>query len=116
MNTVLRTISLSLLILTTTISAWSQISLTTERYDTSRTGANLNETVLSTSNVNPNQFGKLYSYSVDGSVQAQPLYVPNLTVPGLGTYNALFVATMNDVVYAFDATSNATNGNGVLWK
>ena len=97
------------------IPAWSQITITTERYDTSRTGANLSETTLTTSNVNSTEFGKLYSYSVSGSVQAQPLYVPNLTLPGLGTYNVLFVVTMNDVVYALDADSNATNGNGVLW-
>src|SRR5581483_10258941 len=84
-------------------SAWSQVTLTTERYDTSRTGANLNETVLTASNVNVNGFGKLYSYAVDGSVQAQPLYVSNLSLPGLGTYNVLFVVTMNDVVYALDA-------------
>src|SRR5262249_49578786 len=96
-------------------STWAQINITTERYDNSRTGANLSETVLTTSNVNSAQFGKLYSYVVDGSVQAQPLYVSNLTIPGLGSRNVLFVVTMNDVVYAFDADSNATNG-GILWK
>jgi hypothetical protein len=96
-------------------STWAQINITSERYDNSRTGANLNETVLTTSNVNSTQFGKLYSYVVDGSVQAQPLYVSNLTIPSRGSYNVLFVVTMNDVVYAFDADSNATNG-GILWK
>src|SRR5712691_11549942 len=96
-------------------STWAQINITSERYDNSRTGANLNETVLTTSNVNSTQFGKLYSYVVDGSVQAQPLYVSNLTIPSRGSRNVLFVVTMNDVVYAFDADSNATNG-GILWK
>jgi len=93
----------------------AQINITTERYDNGRTGANLNEITLTTSNVNVSQFGKLYSYSVSGSVQAQPLYVPNLTLPGLGAHNVLFVVTMNDVVYALDADSNATNG-GILWS
>jgi len=65
--------------------------------------------------VNSTQFGKLYSYVVDGSVQAQPLYVSNLTIPAQGSHNVLFVVTMNDVVYAFDADSNGTNG-GILWK
>jgi hypothetical protein len=96
-------------------STWAQINITTQRYDNSRTGANLNETVLTTSNVNSAQFGKLYSYVVDGSVQASPLYVSNLAIPGRGTRNVLFVVTMNDVVYAFDADSNATNG-GILWQ
>jgi hypothetical protein len=112
--------SLSALLLLTvlgpaTTSTWAQINITTQRYDNARTGANLNETILNTSNVNSSQFGKLYSYVVDGSVQASPLYVSNLAIPGRGTRNVLFVVTMNDVVYAFDADSNATNG-GILWK
>src|ERR1700733_13962960 len=96
-------------------SAWAQVSVTTERNDLSRTGANLDETTLNTSNVNVNQFGKLYSYTVDASVYAQPLYVPNVVIPGQGTYNVLYVATMNDSIYAFNADSNAVNG-GVLWS
>ena len=117
MKTSPRAICLCLLFLAATVPAWSQVAITTQLYDTSRTGANLNETILTTSNVNSAQFGKLYSYTVSGSVHAQPLYVPNLSLPGLGIYNVLFVVTMNDVVYAFDADSNVTgpNGNGVLW-
>jgi hypothetical protein len=90
-------------------------SVTTERNDGSRTGANLSETILNTSNINVGQFGKLYSYAVDGSIYAQPLYVPNVVIPGQGTHNVLYVATMNDVIYAFDANSNAANG-GLLWS
>ena len=115
MNTRSRAICQCSFFLCVVIQTWSQVAITTERYDSSRTGSNLSETTLTTSNVNSTQFGKLYSYSVSGSVQAQPLYVPNLTLPGLGPYNVLFVVTMNDVVYALDADSNATNGNGVLW-
>jgi len=118
MKTAIRTVS-ALLFLSlfgpAIASTWAQINITTQRYDNSRTGANLNETVLTTSNVNPAQFGKLYSYVVDGSVQASPLYVSNLAIPGRGSRNVLFVVTMNDVVYAFDADSNVSNG-GILWK
>src|SRR3984957_9040330 len=96
-------------------SAWAQVSVTTERNDLSRTGANLNETTLTKSNVNVNQFGKLYSYAIDGSIYAQPLYVPNVLIPSQGTHNVVYVATMNDVIYALDADSNAVNG-GALWK
>jgi len=95
--------------------ARAQVNVTTERNDTSRTGANLNETALTTSNVNVNQFGKLYSYTIDGSIFAQPLYVPSVVIPSQGTHNVVYVATMNDVIYALDADSNAVNG-GVLWK
>jgi len=85
----------------------AQINITTERYDQSRLGANLNETQLNTSNVNVNTFGKLWSYQVSGSVYAQPLYVQNVTIPGKGTHNVLYVVTMNDIVYAFDADSSS---------
>jgi hypothetical protein len=104
-----------LVVIGTAFPLWSQVAILTERYDSFRTGANLGETVLNTSNVTADQFGLLYSYTVDGSIQAQPLYVPNLTIPGLGTFNVLFVVTMNDVIYAFNADSNSPKG-GILWS
>ena len=73
------------------------------RYDPGTTGANPRESILNATNVRVAGFGKLYSYYVDGAVYAQPLYVPALEVPGRGRHNVLFVATMNDKVYAFDA-------------
>src|SRR5262245_7135948 len=80
-----------------------------QRYDTSRTAATLEETDLTTSSVNANKFGKIFSRSVLGSVYAQPLYVPSLTIPGQGTHDVVFVATMHNTVYAFDANDpNAT--------
>src|SRR5690348_10686008 len=84
--------------------AKAQIDVVTERYDDLRTGANLAETELNTSNVNVDSFGKLWSYTVSGSVYAQPLYVRNVDIAG-GTHNVLYVVTMNDIVYAFDADS-----------
>jgi hypothetical protein len=83
------------------------IDVVTERYDDARLGANLLETQLDTSNVGVDTFGKLWSYTVSGSVYAQPLYVHDLAIPGQGTHNVLFVATMNDMLYAFDADSSA---------
>ena len=85
----------------------------TANYDNNRTNANLHEVILNTNNVNPTQFGKLFSFPVDGQVYAQPLYVPGLTFPGKGTRNALFVATMSNSVYAFDA--DAATGTAPLW-
>jgi hypothetical protein len=39
---------------------------------------------------------------VDSDVFAQPLYVPGVSIAS-GSHNVLYVATMNDTVYAFDA-------------
>ena len=91
----------------------AQVNVLTYHNDNARTGANLGETTLTLSNVNSSQFGKLFSYPVDGYVYAQPLYMSNLAIPGQGTRNVVFVATQHDSVYAFDADGNAP---GQLWK
>ena len=90
--------------------ALAQTSVTTAQYDNARTTANLNETVLNTSNVSVNQFGRLFSRSLDGSLYAQPLYVANVAipgngtnVPGFGTHNVVYLATLHNTVVAFDA-------------
>ncbi len=86
--------------------------VTTGQYDTNRTSSNPNETILNPSNVNVSQFGKLFSWSVDGQVYSQPLYVPGVTVNG-ATRNVVYVATMHNSVYAFDADHP---GAPALWN
>jgi hypothetical protein len=78
----------------------------TAQYDSSRTNSNPNETVLNKTNVNVSQFGRLFSLQVDGYVYAQPLYVPISVIPQLG-HNTVYVATMHNTVFAFDADSGA---------
>ena len=88
------------------LPGWSQVSVLTQHNDNLRTGANLNETTLTASNVNTGSFGKLFSCPLDGFVYAQPLYVPNVGIAG-GTHNVLYVATAHDSVYALDADTGA---------
>src|SRR6185437_5977432 len=81
--------------------------------DNSRTGQNSAETVLSLTDVNQTQFGKLFSYPLDGLADASPLYVANVNIPGQGFHNIVYIATENDTVYAWDA--DGLNPNP-LWK
>jgi hypothetical protein len=78
-------------------------ALVTQKNNNARVGANLCERQLHPSNVNGASFGKLFSRAVDGQIYAQPLYVPGLNMPGHGVRNVVFVATMHNTLYAFDA-------------
>ena len=110
--------------------ASAQVNVLTAHNDIARTGQNLNETILTPSNVNPNQFGQLFSRQVNGEIFAQPLYVSQLAIPGQGTHNVVYVVTatadpniqsttgefMGDSVYAFDADSNGGADANPLWQ
>lgn len=85
----------------------------TSQYDNMRTGANLDEKILTPANVNTRQFGKLFAFQVNGDVYAQPLYLPDVEIPGKGRHNVLFVATESDSVYAFDADGQSKEP---LWR
>jgi hypothetical protein len=81
--------------------------VTTYKNDLSRSGLNATESILTTANVNSSSFGLLQNVAVDGKVDAQPLYLSQLSIAG-GTHNTVFVATEHDSVYALDANSGAT--------
>jgi Bacterial Ig-like domain (group 3) len=81
-------------------------------YNEGVTGATLAETTLNTTNVAPGTFGLVFILPVDDAVFAQPLYVPNVVIPSQGTHNVVYVATMSDTLYAFDADA----GGAPLWS
>ena len=85
----------------------SHTDMTTYRDDVERTAADTTESVLTPSNVNSSSFGLLRMLTVDGKVDAEPLYLSQLSVAG-ATHDVLFVATENDSVYAFDPQTGAT--------
>ena len=72
------------------------------RGDHYRTGVNLHETILNTSNVNPANFGLIFTLPVNGNISNQLLYVPNLTINN-AIHNVIYVTTRASMVYAYDA-------------
>src|SRR4029077_4706228 len=106
---------LSVMLLTSFFAAMqllAQTRVTTWHYDNQRTSANTTERLLTPSNVNIQTFGKLFTQPVDGYIVGHPLYLPGISILGKGTYNVVFVATMHDSVYAFDADNV---NSGPLW-
>ncbi len=97
-------------------AASGQNDVLTQHNDNLRTGANVNETILSPANVKVSQFGKLFTQPVDGIIVGQPLYVSNLLMPDGTTHSVVYVATQHNTVYAFDADSNRVNTPPPLWS
>jgi len=96
--------------ITVTGSLPTPAAVTTWGYGVQRNNVNTKEYQLTPTNVRVATFKKLFSYSVDGYIYGQPLFVPKLTVNG-AIHNVVYVATENNSVYAFDA-----DGAGQLWK
>src|ERR1051326_4507758 len=90
------------------------VAMLTHHNDLNRSGANLDETLLTTNNVNTNQFGKIFTRTVDDEIHTQPLIATNVNVPDKGIYNLVIVATVSNSVYAFDA-EEASN-SAPIWK
>jgi hypothetical protein len=84
------------------------VDVLTMHNDLARTGQNLNETILTTSNVSSATFGKINFFSMDGVVDAEPLYASGVAVPGNGTHNLLVAPSEHGTVYAFDADTGST--------
>jgi hypothetical protein len=94
---------------------YAQVPVTTWHFDNAHSGANTNEMILTPQNANRLSFGKLFTQSVDGAVTGQALYLPSVTIPNLGVHNVVYVATMHNSVYAFDADSATGANSSPLW-
>jgi FKBP-type peptidyl-prolyl cis-trans isomerase/outer membrane protein assembly factor BamB len=82
--------------------AKTHVQVLTRAYDNQRTAANLSEKTLKPSNVSSRHFGKLFMLPVDDQIYAGLLYAAGVRIAG-GRHNVLYVATVNNSVYAFDA-------------
>ena len=99
---------LTLLALSGTIHIYAAVNVTQRSYDPNRTGANTTETVLTPANVSStaNQFHKQFVMRVDGKIEGSPLYASSVQIAG-GTHNVIYVGTMHNTVFAFDADTGA---------
>jgi outer membrane protein assembly factor BamB len=82
----------------------------TFKNDVARSGQNLAETVLTPANVNASSFGLLHTVMVDGKVDAQPLYLSQVTISGTPR-DVAYVATEHGSVYAINADAGT-----ILWQ
>ncbi len=108
-----RQIVFALALMAGAVPVWGQTNVLTAQYSNYRLASNPTETVLTTSNVSPLTFGKLFTRAVDGYVYAQPLYLSALTINGK-TQNVVFVASMHNTLYAFDADD--PTASNALWQ
>jgi outer membrane protein assembly factor BamB len=92
--------------------ALAQVDVLTQHNDNARTGVNLRETELTPANVNKAHFGMLFKRVVDDQLYTQPLVVTGVKVDG-GTHDVVYVTTVNNSVYAFDA--NDPESSEPLW-
>jgi hypothetical protein len=83
----------------------AQTNVLTYHYDNFRTGWNASETKLTPASVVGQGFGLLQTVNLDERVDAQPLLVTGVDLPGQGTHDVLYVVTENDSVYGIDAES-----------
>ena len=108
-----RTLSLAILaVLLLPFPAAAQIDVLTQHNDNARTGTNLHETALTPNTVNPQHFGMIFKRLVDDQLYTQPLVATGIQVAG-GSHDLVFVSTVNNSVYAFDA--NDSTATAPLW-
>jgi hypothetical protein len=83
-------------------SAPAETDVVMQHNDIERTGTNLHETILTPANVSTSTFGLLFKRVVDDQLYTQPLILTHVHIGG-GWHDVVFVTTVNNSVYAFDA-------------
>ena len=106
----------AILLLLMPLATLAQVRVITGHNNNSRQGQTTGESILTPELLSSGQFGRIFSYSVDGYIYGQPLYVPNVTIPGQGIHNVVYVVTEHDGVFAFDADGDTAGGPTPLWR
>jgi hypothetical protein len=96
---------LAIVYLAIPLAASAQKDVLTQHNNLYRTGWYSQETILNTKNVKRGSFGRVFSRTVDDQIYSQPLVKLGLTLPTVGKKNVVFITTVNNSVYAFDADS-----------
>jgi outer membrane protein assembly factor BamB len=89
------------------------MNILTRSYDAFRTGSNREETILTPKNVGSNLLVKTRSLHVDDDprLEAQPLYVSQIQMSDGNVHDVVYVCTMANNVWAFDA-----NAGQPIWQ
>jgi len=95
------------------------VPVLTRSYNAARTAANTQETELTPQNVGDNLLVKLFSLKFsddaalhdDPRLEAQPLYVPGVQMNDGKVHDVVYVCTMANTIWAFDA-----NDGTAIWK
>lgn len=85
-------------------------AVTTRSYDNARSGTNTQETALTPTAVRTRGIKRLFSLPLPGDArgcEAQPLIVPGVKLADGSTHDVVYVATMANQVFAFDANTGA---------
>jgi hypothetical protein len=86
-----------------------QTSVLTRSYDNNRTGWNSNEWKLTPQAVESRglQSISLVPGGDDPRIEAQPLYIPQITMPDGKKHDVIYICTMSNNIWAFDANTGA---------
>src|ERR1700721_1842034 len=88
----------------------AQTKVITRSYDNGRTGANTSETALTPDKVMHQGLRKAFNLFVgrdDPRIEAQPLYVPGIMMQDGKKHDVIYICTMSNNVWAFDANTGA---------
>ncbi len=107
---ILLTTAVLLIICPNVSKGQSKTDVLTQHNDNYRTGANLQETILTPDKVNKKNFGKLFDLEVDGQIYTQPLVVSGVVINGQA-HDVVLVGTQHNSIFVFD-----TNNGKTIWR